>query len=284
VIIDALKEKYSLSVLLKHFRIAKSSYYYQEKAMKHADKYGEIRDKVKSLFYENRCCYGYRRIYGCLKKLGITVSEKIIRRIMRDEVLAVFTKKARKYNSYRGEITPAVENVVARNFHAERPNKLWLTDITEFAIPAGKVYLSPIIDCFDGMVVSWNIGTSPNAILVNDMLDNAIARLGSDEHPIVHSDRGCHYRWPGWIERMDNAKLIRSMSKKGCSPDNSACEGFFGRMKNEMFYGRAWDGVTIDDFIRNVNDYINWYNTQRIKSSLGFLSPKEYRQSLGLSA
>ena len=108
-----------------------------------------------------------------------------------------------------------------------------LTDITEFSIPAGKVYFSPMIDCFDGMPVSWTIGTSPNANLVNTMLDMAIGTLGAEDHPIVHSDRGCHYRWPGWIDRMDEAGLTRSMSRKGCSPDNSACEGFFGRIKNE---------------------------------------------------
>ena len=93
-----------------------------------------------------------------------------------------------------------------------------------------------MIDCFDGLVVSWSIGISPSADLVNTMLDDAISLLNEGEHPIVHSDRGAHYRWPGWIERMNKAGLTRSMSKKGCSPDNSACEGFFGRLKNEMFY------------------------------------------------
>ena len=152
---------------------------------------------------------------------------------MSQEGLNIPRFKRRKYSSYMGEISPAVPNLIERNFHAERPNKLWLTDITEFHIPAGKVYLSPVIDCFDGLPVSWTIGTSPNAHLANTMLDCAIQTLGQDEHPIVHSDRGCHYRWPGWIERMEKAGLTRSMSKKGCSPDNSACEGFFGRLKND---------------------------------------------------
>lgn len=124
-----------------------------------------------------------------------------------------------------------------------------IKNITEFHIPAGKIYLSPIIDCFDGTVVSWTIGTAPNADLVNTMLDNAIVTLKSGVHPIIHSDRGAHYRWPGWIKRMNDAKLIRSMSRKGCSPDNSACEGFFGRLKNEMFYSNSWLDVTIDSFI-----------------------------------
>ena len=102
--------------------------------------------------------------------------------------------------------------------------------------------------------------------------------------PVVHSDCGGHYRWPGWLSRMQSAKLIRSMSRKGCSPDNAACEGFFGRLKTELFYPRNWQATTIEQFIEVVDAYIRWYNEKRIKISLGSLSPLEYRESLGLTA
>ena len=161
-------------------------------------------------------------------------------------------------------------------------NEKWLTDITEFAIPAGKVYLSPIVDCFDGLLVNWNISTSPDALLVNSMLDDAAKLLSVGEKPIIHSDRSVHYRWPGWIDRMEKNGFIRLMSKKGCSPDNSACEGVFGRIKNEMFYNADWSGVNISEFIGILNDYLYWYNEKRIKKSLGYLSPIEYRHRLGL--
>ena len=161
-------------------------------------------------------------------------------------------------------------------------NEKWLTDITEFAIPAGKVYLSPIVDCFDGLLVNWNISTSPDALLVNSMLDDAAKLLSVGEKPIIHSDKGVHYRWPGWIDRMEKNGFIRSMSKKGCSPDNSACEGVFGRIKNELFYNADWSGVNISEFIGILNDYLYWYNEKRIKKSLGYLSPIEYRHRLGL--
>ena len=121
---------------------------------------------------------------------------------MDEEGLVVLVKSRWRYNSYQGEISPSVPNTVNRDFHSEKPNEKWLTDITEFAIPAGKVYLSPIVDCFDGMLPYWTISTKPDAALVNDMLDGAISQLGEEEHPIIHSDRGCHYRWPGWISRM----------------------------------------------------------------------------------
>jgi len=147
-------------------------------------------------------------------------------------------------SSYKREISPDIENIVSRNFHSEQPNEKWLTDIAEFALPCGKIYLSPIIDSFDGVVVSWTAGGSPNAELANTMLDQAITHLPEDARLIIHSDRGYHYRWLGWIERMNRAGLACSMFPKGCSPDNSVCEGFFGRLKNEMFYGRSWQGVS----------------------------------------
>lgn len=283
VMIDALKNRYSLPLLLKMMHISKSSYYYQERALKQKDKYSDLRIKVKNLFTDNKSRYGYRRIHALLKREGIIVSEKIIRRIMTEEQLIVKVKKTGKYNSYKGEITPEVENIINRDFSANKPNEKWLTDVTEFAIPAGKVYLSPVVDCFDGMIVTWNISTTPDANLVNTMLINAVTKLDSTETPLVHSDRGAHYRWPGWIKIMNDSGLTRSMSKKGCSPDNSACEGVFGRLKNEMFYNSDWSGVSISEFIAILNNYLNWYNETRIKKSLGYMSPMEYRRSLGIA-
>lgn len=131
------------------------------------------------------------------------------------------------------------------------------------------------------MPVSWKIGESPNAELVNSMLDDALRLLSDNEKPILHSDRGCHYRWPGWIERMERSGLIRSMSKKGCSPDNSACEGFFGILKNEMFYERNWENISLDELKNEIENYIRWFREDRIKMSLGGLSPLEYRRSKG---
>lgn len=282
VVIGALRNTYSLKELLPIFQLSKSSYCYQKKRLNASDKYESVRNQLRTTFAESYESYGYRRMYMCIKKPdGSNYSEKVIRRLMQEEHLIIKHSKRKKYSSYQGEISPAVENHIQRNFHSEKPNEKWLTDITEFHIPAGKVYLSPIIDCYDGLPVSWTIGVSPNADLVNTMLDVAISTLENDEHPIVHSDRGAHYRWPGWIERMDSAGLTRSMSKKGCSPDNSACEGFFGRLKNEMFYDRSWSGVSIPEFTEILDDYIHWYAKKRIKVSLGGLSPMKYRKAQG---
>lgn len=227
VIIGALREKYALPMLLTYFHMARSSYYYQQAVMNKLDKYLPFREQVISVFHENRGVYGYRRIHLALKRKGITLSEKGIRHMMKEEGLAALVPKRAKYSSYLGEITPKVDNIISRDFHAKQPYEKLLTDITEFALPDGKLYLCAMIDCFDGMVTGWRSGPRPNADLVNTMLDGVIAEMPDGCYPTVHSDRGCHYRWPGWIQRMREAGLTRSMSKKGCSPDNAACEGFY---------------------------------------------------------
>ncbi|WP_343749986.1 IS3 family transposase, partial [Bifidobacterium pullorum] len=127
------------------------------------------------------------------------------------------------------------------------------------------------------------IGTSPNAELANRMLRDACATLGDGERPVIHSDRGCHYRWPGWISICRENGLTRSMSAKGCSPDNAAAEGFFGHLKQEFFHGRSFTGVTIEGFVEQLDGYMRWYRDERIKLAFGTSIAKR-RRELGLMA
>jgi transposase InsO family protein/transposase-like protein len=285
LLVDALRSSYTVTELLCELDLPRSSYFYHRARLGVADKYAGVRQAMTDIFERNYGCYGYRRLHASLSDQCVRVSEKVVRRLMKQECLVAATSKRRRYGSYMGEISPAPDNVLNRDFTAGAPNEKWLTDITEFQIPAGKVYLSPMIDCFDGMVVSWSIGTRPNAELVNTMLEAAIDKVAaSGERPVVHSDRGGHYRWPGWLARIADAKLVRSMSRKGCSPDNAACEGFFGRLKTEMFFARDWLSTSIEEFIAAVDAYIHWYNEVRIKSSLGFRSPAQHRRQLGIDA
>jgi len=278
-VIDALRTKYQLTTLLIALQISKSSYFYQRKALNRQDKYANVRPRLHVIFSQSYESYGYRRMQAELAAEGSHLSEKVIRRLMSEEGLAVTITRCRKYNSYAGEITPSVPNLLARDFTAEAPNQKWVTDITEFSIQVGKIYLSPIIDCFDGQITSWSIGTNPNAELVNTMLAAAAKGLPSGSQPIVHSDRGAHYRWPGWIELMSRYELTRSMSKKGSAPDNAQAESFFGHLKMEFFYNRDWRGTSKEEFISGLDSYIEWYNTKRRKISLGGKSSEEYRHS-----
>ncbi|WP_394672932.1 IS3 family transposase [Limnobacter sp.] len=281
MLIDALREEYDLTELLKKLDMPRSSYFYHRSPSRVGDKYAEVRNTLAEVFEDNHHSYGYRRLKAALGRERVFLSEKVVRRLMKQGGLKAARPKKRRYASYVGEVSPAPENLINRDFTATAPNEKWLTDISEFQIPAGKVYLSPMIDCFDGMVISWSISTSPDAELVNGMLDAAIETVTDAKNTIIHSDRGGHYRWPGWLTRVSKANLTRSMSRKACSPDNAACEGFFGRLKTEMFYPKDWRSTSVEEFIAKLDAYIRWYNEKRIKSSLGYLSPIEYRESLG---
>ena len=205
-------------------------------------------------------------------------------RLMTKNGLKPSFKSAKRYGSYKGELTKAPANLADGDFHAERPNMLWVTDLTEFSIPAGKAHLSPVIDCHDGMPVACTIGTSPDSALANGMLADACSTLKDGEKPIIHSDHGCRYRWPGWIRIRKDDDLTRSTGAKGCSPDNAAAEGPLGRPRQEFFHKRSFAGVSVDGFINMLDDYMVRYRDKRIKteSGHGHHGPSTQTRSCGM--
>ena len=206
---------------------------------------------------------------------------------MKEEQIEVrYAKRKRKYSSYIGEITPAVKDLVRHKFRANQPNELWVTDITEFCAGKDKLYFSPVIDCYDGKVVAWSASRFPDRNLVEVMLNQAVKTLSTDEieaykdpdnnhRLIIHTDRGGHYRGAMWIEKLEGLGISRSMSRKGNSGDNAACEGFFGRMKTEMYYGRKW--TDIRELEIAIEEYINFYYCSRITAKFDGLTIKEHR-------
>ena len=289
-VIGALRNRFSVSLLCGMLNISRSSYYYARAAACAGDRYVRERERIKLIFRNSRRTFGSERVWLALRNgddggAPRRVSEKVVRRIMREEGLSViYNRRKRVYSSYKGEISAHPGDKVARRFHADAPNKLWLTDITQFALAGYKCYLSAVVDCFDGKVVAHRLSKHPDARLANSTLLDAINSLRHKETPILHSDCGCHYRWPEWIRICEENKITRSMSRKACSPDNAACEGFFGRMKNEFFHHRTWDNTPFEEFSQKLDGYIRYYNTQRKKKSLGWKSPDEYRLSLGYAA
>lgn len=287
-VVDAIRGEFGLAACLKAVGLKRSTYYYERGAIAAGDRYAVLRARVAGLFEQGGRAWGYRTIHRMLRldeSDPIVVSEKVVRRIMREGAMRpVYLKRPKRWSSYAGEIGEAPANLVERDFHADAPNMLWVTDVTQFTMDGYKCWLSPVVDCFDGMVVSWTLSRSPNADMANRMLLDAVATLRDGEHPIIHSDRGCHYRWDEWIRICEEHGLIRSMSAKGCSPDNAAAEGFFGRLKNELFYGRDWRGVGYEEFRERLAAYLTHYNETKIKKSLDWMSPVQYRRSLGLAA
>ena len=281
-VVDAIRGEFGLAACLKAVGLKRSTYYYERGAIAAGDRYAVLRARVAGLFEQGGRAWGYRTIHRMLRldeSDPIVVSEKVVRRIMREGAMRpVYLKRPKRWSSYAGEIGEAPANLVERDFHADAPNMLWVTDVTQFTMDGYKCWLSPVVDCFDGMVVSWTLSRSPNADMANRMLLDAVATLRDGEHPIIHSDRGCHYRWDEWIRICEEHGLIRSMSAKGCSPDNAAAEGFFGRLKNELFYGRDWRGVGYEEFRERLAAYLTHYNETRIKKSLDWMSPVQYRK------
>lgn len=265
--------------------MAKSSYEYARnaRAKGETEEHSAARRAVIEAFEASGGTYGYRSIAAV-----VDVGERAVRDIMRDEgLVARAARKRRRYSSCEGEITEAPENLLRdekgkHRFGADKPNKPWITDVTEFRIPAGKACLSPIVDCLDGMPPSWSISMSPDAEMANSSLLGACGWLNEGDHPTVHSDRGGHYRWQGWIRICDENGLVRSMSRKGCSPRQR--EGFFGRLKMEFFHGRDWSGVTIEELMGMLDAYLRRYRDVRIKGDLDYRSPMQYRRDLGLAA
>ncbi len=293
--VTALRPRWKLCEVLPVVGMAKSSYEYARsaRARGETEEHAAARRAVIEAFEASGGTYGYRRIYARVNadaEDGEAIGEWTVRSIMEEEnLVARAAKKKRRYSSYEGEISEAPPNLLRddrgkHHFRANKPNELWITDVTGFRIPAGKVYLSPIVDCFDGMPLSWSISTSPDAEMANSSLLGACEWLGEGDHPKIHSDRGCHYRWPEWIRICDENGLVRSMSRKGCSPDNARCEGYFGRLKIEFFHGCDWAGVTIEEFMGMLDAYLRWYRDVRIKGDLDYRSPMQYRRDLGLAA
>ncbi len=183
--------------------------------------------------------------------------------------------RLKKYRSYRGNMGLAAENILQRQFKAEAPCEKWVTDITEFRAGGQKLYLSPILDLFNGEIVAWETACRPTEELVKRMLNKGLESLAEGEKPLLHSDQGWHYRIKSYQSALADRGLVQSMSRKGNCLDNAVMDNFFGHLKEEMYY--RLDYMSVEELENAVSEYITYWNQKRIKLSLGGLSPVEYR-------
>ena len=252
----------------------RSTYYYYSKKLKSNDKYKNIKKDIKEIFHKNRGRYGYRRITMTLRNKGIIINHKTVFRLMKELSLKCMVR-IKKYRSYKGQVGRVAPNIINRNFYADKPNQKWTTDITEFSLYGTKVYLSPILDMYNGEIISYNISYSPNLIQVMDMLDKALYKVNDNERLIFHSDQGWQYQHRHYQKRIKDKGIIQSMSRKGNCLDNSVMENFFGLLKSELFYLHKFSSV--NEFIDELIEYIDYYNNFRIKAKLKGLSPIQFR-------
>ncbi len=275
-VVSELRLIYPLMILLKVSGLAKSVYYYTLSKIDKDDKNKEIIDKIKEIFINNKERYGYRRITLELRNQGYNVNHKKVYRLMVKLGLKPLKRNKRKYSSYKGTVGKIADNLIEREFNADKPNQKWYTDVTEFNLRGEKCYLSPILDGFNGEVISYNTSKSPNLEQINDMLNKAFNGRNL-EGLIFHSDQGWQYQHQSYQQRLKNKGIKQSMSRKGNSMDNGMMENFFGLLKTEMFYDQEDKYKTLDELIIAIDDYINYYNYDRIKVKLKGLSPVNYR-------
>ena len=283
----------SLRSLTTSLHISRSTYEYNRRALldgPRGDGDAALRERVRRDFEASRGVYGYRRIHaetgaGSDGAPAERVSEKRVRRAMRAQGLEAATSpRRRRYSSYGGEVDGARPRNVpyerakaarradpslrrTHDFSADAPDSLVVTDVTEFHLNGFKCYLSPVVDCFDGMPVSWSISRHPDSELCDSSLRSYVEGLPRGHAPLVeHSDGGACYRTASWKAVCPGNGVERPVSRKGACPDNARAEGFFGALKNEFFYGREWAGATYEEFSSRLDAYLRWYRDGRLKA------------------
>ena len=233
-----------------------------------------MKEVIKQIFHEHRGRYGYRRITLELRSRGYQLNHKTVRRLM-NEVGVKCLVRIKKYRSYRGQAGKIAPNRLARNFQASKPNEKWVTDVTEFHLFGEKLYLSPVLDLFNGEIIAYHIEKRPVFRLVTTMLDQAFERLQEGDSPILHSDQGWHYQMTKYQHLLQKNQITPSMSRKGNCLDNAVMENFFGLLKSELLYLQEFQSM--DHFIDELESYITYYNQKRIKAKLKGMTPVQYR-------
>lgn len=267
----------------------KATYMYWQKRFDRKNKDQNLEETILEIRKEHKD-FGYRRVYGELKAQGIQVNKKRVQRIMKKLGLQVtsFTRKSRKYSSYKGKVGRIAPNRINRRFDTHIPHQKITTDTSEFKyyevdtkgrMVIKKLYLDPFMDLCNREIISYGISPRPSAESVMKALMEAIeVTNGCEYRRTFHSDRGWAYQMKAYTHALKENRIFQSMSRKGNCYDNSIMENFFGIMKQEMYYGMVY--YSYEELENAIRKYIAYYNEKRIKEKLGWLSPVQYRLSL----
>ena len=254
--------------------MARSIYYYYEKKQQAADKYRDIKSLIKQIYNQHKGRFGYRRITLEIKNKGVLINHKTVLRLMNLLGLKSLIR-VKKYKSYKGQQGKIAPNILERNFKAVMPNQKWATDITEFNVSGKKLYLSPIIDLFNGEIISYDLSERPNFNQILSMLRKSFEKIPNQTNLILHSDQGWQYQMKQYQSLLKQKGIKQSMSRKGNCLDNAIIENFFGIVKSELFYLKKY--TSINQLKHEIIEYIDYYNNERIKLNLKGMSPIKYR-------
>ena len=237
-----------------------------------------LAEAISAIFTEHKGRYGVRRVHRELIRRGIRVNHKRVQRLMHQ--MGLLGKRPKeKYHSYLGEVGKVADNIVNRDFSTAKPLEKWTTDVSQFNLPWGKCYISPILDMNTNEVISYNLSLSPNMEQVKDMLKKAFDRFPAVEGLILHSDQGWQYQHAAYRAELKKHGVIQSMSRKGNCYDNCIMESFFARLKNEMFYGFEKEYTSFESFSNAIADYIDYYNNSRIQAKTKWMPPSCFRET-----
>ena len=260
--------------MLKRIKMARSTYYYNIAHLESTDKYQAVRKRISEIFAQHNKRYGYRRVYIQLRNEGYAINHKTVQKLMQEMQLKSAVRRVR-YRSYKGDVGRIATNILERDFTAQAPNRKWATDVTEFKIGDKKAYLSPILDMYNGEIISYTISDSPDLRMVMNMVNSAIRKVKPQEGLVLHSDQGWHYQHTQYQLALKRNGIVQSMSRKGNCLDNAMMENFFGIMKSELLYLQEFKDM--DNFKQELKRYIHYYNNDRIKLRLKGKSPVQYR-------
>jgi putative transposase len=257
--------------------LAKSTYFYEKAKADPDAKNKEISERIASIFAGSRARYGVRRVCAQLRAEGIGANHKKVQRLMKKMGLKGMVKTIH-YNSYQGTVGDVAPDLIIReyvrkdgqthhksDFSCAGPNEKWTTDVSQFSLPWGKCYLSPIKDMFTGEIVAYDLSLRADFSQTRRMLARAFRRHPSLRGLIFHSDQGWQYQQRWYVEELRRRGIRQSMSRKGNCLDNCIMESFFGSMKREMFYGRESEYPDFQSFKKAVDSYISWYNSERLR-------------------
>lgn len=271
---QSLRAGHALSDLLSAAGLARSTLYYQRARQQAGDKYAGAKALITSVFHEHKGRYGYRRIHSVIRRLGQKLSGKTVRKLMQQLQLKSPVRQ-KKYRAYRGAPGRVADNILGRDFRAGRPCEKWVTDVTEFNAGGRKLYLSPVLDLFNGEIVAWETASRPAMALVRRMMEKALKKRRGREPLLIHSDQGWHYHMRSYQRVLEQKGVQQSMSRKGNCLDNAVMENFFGHLKAEMYHRKQY--LSVEELEKDIRAYITYWNHKRIKLSLGGLSPVAYR-------
>lgn len=257
--------------------MSRSTYYFEiSKKDAITERNSAIMHDINEIFTSNKSRYGVRRVYQELLNRGYKVNHKRVQRLMHKAGL-IGKRPKEKYHSYRGTVGKVADNLINRDFSTTAPLQKWTTDVSQFNFSWGKCYISPILDMNTNEIISYDLSTSPNLEQISRMLKRAFEKFPNLSGLIIHSDQGWQYQNAYYRNELKKRGIIQSMSRKGNCYDNCIMETFFGRLKNEMYYGCAKEYSSFEEFSIAIEEYIEYYNNKRIQAKTKWMPPVKYR-------